>query len=133
MKEQAMRMKRLIDDLLSLSRAEMGVGVQPEQVIDVVNIVRQVADGLRPLAQERDVAIRIDAQVEPLNVRGDHDELVRLFENLIENALKYGGTGKKVDVTLTRAERVARISVRDYGPGIAAEHLPRLTESVLPR
>jgi two-component system phosphate regulon sensor histidine kinase PhoR len=128
MKEQAMRMKRLIDDLLSLSRAEMGVSVQPEQIIDVVNIVRQVADGLRPLAQERDVAIRIDAQVEPLNVRGDHDELVRLFENLIENALKYGGTGKKVDVTLTHADRTARISVRDYGPGIAAEHLPRLTE-----
>jgi two-component system phosphate regulon sensor histidine kinase PhoR len=73
--------------------------------------------------------IKIDAQVEPLNVRGDHDELVRVFENLIENALKYGGTGKKVDVTLTRAaERTARISVRDYGPGIAAEHLPRLTE-----
>jgi two-component system phosphate regulon sensor histidine kinase PhoR len=123
-----MRMKRLIDDLLSLSRAEMGVSVHPEQIIDVVNIVRQVADGLRPLAQERDVAIKIDAQVEPLNVRGDHDELVRLFENLIENALKYGGTGKKVDVTLAHAERTARISVRDYGPGIAAEHLPRLTE-----
>jgi two-component system, OmpR family, phosphate regulon sensor histidine kinase PhoR len=129
MKEQAMRMKRLIDDLLSLSRAELGASVQPEQIVDVVNIVRQVADGLRPLAQDREVTIRIDAQVEPLNVRGDHDELVRVFENLIENALKYGGTGKKVDVTLTRAaERTARISVRDYGPGIAAEHLPRLTE-----
>jgi two-component system phosphate regulon sensor histidine kinase PhoR len=129
MKEQAMRMKRLIDDLLSLSRAELGASVQPEQIIDVVNIVRQVADGLRPLAQDREVAIKIDAQVEPLNVRGDHDELVRVFENLIENALKYGGTGRKVDVTLTRtAERTARISVRDYGPGIAAEHLPRLTE-----
>ena len=129
MKEQAMRMKRLIDDLLSLSRAELGASVQPEQIIDVVNIVRQVADGLRPLAQEREVAIKIDAQVEPLNVRGDHDELVRVFENLIENALKYGGMGQKVDVTITRAaERIARISVRDYGPGIAAEHLPRLTE-----
>jgi two-component system phosphate regulon sensor histidine kinase PhoR len=129
MKEQAMRMKRLIDDLLSLSRAELGASVQPEQIVDVVNIVRQVADGLRPLAQERQVTIKIDAQVEPLNVRGDHDELVRVFENLIENALKYGGIGKRVDVTLTRvAERTARISVRDYGPGIAAEHLPRLTE-----
>ena len=95
MKEQAMRMKRLIDDLLSLSRAELGASVHPEQIIDVVNIVRQVADGLRPLAQEREVAIKIDAQVEPLNVRGDHDELVRVFENLIENALKYGGMGQE--------------------------------------
>jgi len=129
MKEQAMRMKRLIDDLLSLSRAELGASVQPEQIVDVVNIVRQVADGLRPLAQEREVAIKIEAPAEPLNVRGDHDELVRVFENLIENALKYGGTGKKVDVSLARMPpHTVRISVRDYGPGIAAEHLPRLTE-----
>ena len=66
-------------------------------------------------------------------VPGDHDELVRVFENLVENALKYGAAGKRVDITLRQAtsadgEPEARVAVRDYGPGIAPEHLPRLTE-----
>ena len=64
---------------------------------------------------------------------GDRDELVRALENLVENALKYGAAGKRVDITLTRAQTragapEARIAVRDFGPGIAPEHLPRLTE-----
>ncbi|MGZ5894715.1 MAG: ATP-binding protein [Xanthobacteraceae bacterium] len=129
MKEQALRMKRLIDDLLSLSRAELGANVQPDQIIDVVSVVRQVVDGLRPLAQERNVDININAPAEPLTVRGDHDELIRVFENLVENALKYGGIGKRVDLNITHgSEGMARVDVRDYGPGIAREHLPRLTE-----
>ncbi len=67
-------------------------------------------------------------------VPGDRDELLRLFENLIENGLKYGASGGKVDVALTdrswrrRPCREVRVTVRDYGPGIAPEHLPRLTE-----
>ncbi|MGZ5837003.1 MAG: ATP-binding protein, partial [Xanthobacteraceae bacterium] len=125
----ALRMKRLIDDLLSLSRAELGANVQPDQIIDVVSVVRQVVDGLRPLAQERNVDININAPAEPLTVRGDHDELIRVFENLVENALKYGGIGKRVDLNITHgSEGMARVDVRDYGPGIAREHLPRLTE-----
>ena len=64
---------------------------------------------------------------------GDHDELLRIFENLVENALKYGAAGKSVDITLAQGtspdgEAEARVAVRDYGPGIAPEHVPRLTE-----
>ena len=69
----------------------------------------------------------------PVIVPGDRDELLRLFENLIENGLKYGASGGKVDVALTdmsasEALNEVRVTVRDYGPGIAPEHLPRLTE-----
>ena len=64
---------------------------------------------------------------------GDRDELMRVFENLVENALKYAASGKRVDIELaqrpgTRGRQEARVAVRDYGPGIAPEHLPRLTE-----
>jgi two-component system phosphate regulon sensor histidine kinase PhoR len=63
-------------------------------------------------------------------VLGERDELIRLFENLVENALKYGASGKRVEVTLAAesATGEAVVTVRDFGPGIAAEHLPRLTE-----
>ena len=133
MKEQATRMARLIDDLLSLSRIEQKVHIHPDTTTDLVMIVNEVTDGLAPLARERDVEIKVTGEEESLEVQGDRDELIRVFENLIENALKYGASGKRVDITLTREPaagepRDAMVSVRDYGPGIAPEHLPRLTE-----
>jgi two-component system phosphate regulon sensor histidine kinase PhoR len=132
MQEQARRMARLIDDLLSLSRIELNAHRRPDTPVDLVPIVRQVVDGLETLARDRGVAVHIDA-VRTLMVPGDHDELVRVFENLVENALKYGAAGKRVDITLTQAVASqggpeAQVAVRDYGPGIAPEHLPRLTE-----
>jgi len=133
MQGQATRMARLIDDLLSLSRIELNAHLQPNTPVDLAPIVRQVVDGLQTLARDREVEIKVAAPAEPLSVLGDRDELVRALENLVENALKYGAAGKRVDITLTRAQTragapEARIAVRDYGPGIAPEHLPRLTE-----
>jgi two-component system phosphate regulon sensor histidine kinase PhoR len=132
MQEQARRMARLIDDLLSLSRIELNAHRRPDTPIDLVPIVRQVADGLQTLARDRGVTVHVEA-ANALTVPGDHDELVRLFENLVENALKYGAPGKRVDITLMQGRSAegaaeARVGVRDYGPGIAPEHLPRLTE-----
>ena len=132
MQEQARRMARLIDDLLSLSRIELNAHRRPDTPVDLVPIVRQVVDSLETLARDRGVTVHIDA-VRALTVPGDHDELVRVFENLVENALKYGAAGKRVGVTITQAvssdgQAEAQVGVRDYGPGIAPEHLPRLTE-----
>ncbi|HEY4922200.1 MAG TPA: ATP-binding protein [Xanthobacteraceae bacterium] len=130
MKAQANRMARLIDDLLSLSRIELKAHVQPEHQVDLAPIVRQVTDGLQTLARDRGVEVKIALPPEALFVRGDRDELIRVFENLIENALKYGAAGKRVDIALAReaGDNEATVAVRDYGPGIAPEHLPRLTE-----
>ena len=132
MQEQARRMARLIDDLLSLSRIELNAHRRPDTPVDLVPIVRQVVDGLETLARDRGVTVDIEA-VRTLTVPGDRDELVRVFENLVENALKYGAPGQRVDIVLTQAaslegEPEAQVSVRDYGPGVAPEHLPRLTE-----
>jgi two-component system phosphate regulon sensor histidine kinase PhoR len=132
MQAQATRMARLIDDLLSLSRIELNAHVRPDSPVDLQSIVRQVVDGLETLARDREVVLAVNAPKQPIIVPGERDELIRLFENLVENALKYGASGKRVDITLasldTPGMQEARVSVRDYGPGIAAEHLPRLTE-----
>jgi two-component system phosphate regulon sensor histidine kinase PhoR len=133
MHTQATRMARLIDDLLSLSRVELSAHVRPDTLVDIVPIIRQVADGLEALARERQVIIDIDLPETPVPIAGDREELLRLFENLIENALKYGASGGKVVVSLTSALSgegmpEVRVMVRDFGPGIAPEHLPRLTE-----
>jgi len=133
MQGQATRMARLIDDLLSLSRIELNAHLQPNTAVDLAPIVRQVVDGLQTLARDRDVEIKVSVPPEALGVFADRDELIRALENLVENALKYGAAGKRVDVTLSRGQTragtpEARLAVRDYGPGIAPEHLPRLTE-----
>ena len=133
MQGQATRMARLIDDLLSLSRIELNAHLQPSTPVDLAPIVRQVVDGLQMLARDRGVEIKVALSPDTLTVLGDRDELIRALENLIENALKYGAAGKRVDVSVGRAQTraglpEAHVSVRDYGPGISPEHLPRLTE-----
>jgi two-component system phosphate regulon sensor histidine kinase PhoR len=133
MHTQATRMARLIDDLLSLSRVELSAHVRPDTMVDIVPIIRQVADGLEPLARERQVVVEIDLPEGPVAIAGDREELLRVFENLIENALKYGASGGRIVVSLILAPSSegapeVRVTVRDFGPGIAPEHLPRLTE-----
>jgi two-component system, OmpR family, phosphate regulon sensor histidine kinase PhoR len=133
MQGQATRMARLIDDLLSLSRIELNAHLQPNTLVDFSPIVRQVVDGLQTLARDRSVDIKVTIPADPLLVLGDRDELIRALENLVENALKYGAVGKRVDITVSRGQTragapEARVAVRDYGPGIPPEHLPRLTE-----
>lgn len=133
MQSQATRMARLIDDLLSLSRIELNEHLRPDTPVDLVGVVRQVVDTLQTLARDREVEISISAPSGPLAVPANRDELIRVFENLIENALKYGASGKKLEIALRReaspaGEPEAVAAVRDFGPGIAAEHLPRLTE-----
>ena len=93
-------MARLIDDLLSLSRVELSAHVRPDTLVDVMPIIRQVVDGLERLARERQVAIEVDLPEPPVAIAGDREELLRLFENLIENALKYGASGGRVIVSL---------------------------------
>src|SRR5262249_11766933 len=85
------------------------------------------------LARDRGVEIKVTQPADTLTVLGDRDELIRALENLVENALKYGAAGKRVDVAVGRAQTraglpEARVSVRDYGPGISPGPLPRLTE-----
>ncbi len=128
MRSQAARMSRLVDDLLSLSRIEQKQHLRPSTPVDPVEIVRSVVDSLSPLAGERGVEIRSSFPGTAVSVPGDRDELIRVVENLVENGIKYGQSGKRVDVSVTATGPEIRIAVQDYGPGIPPEHLPRLTE-----
>ena len=128
MQDQAWRMTRLVDNLLSLSRIELRAHVAPDTPVELGPLVARMIDMLAPRARDRGVEIALQSPDMPLFVLGDHDELLRLIENLVENAVKYGGSGGRVDVTLASRDGLVELSVRDYGAGIAPEHLPRLTE-----
>lgn len=134
MSAQAARMTRILDDLLSLSRIEMKAHVPPTGQVDLRDLVREVMLGLELLATDAGITLNLDIPDGNFIVRGDRDELIQVFQNLVQNAIKYGHDGGSVVMAFTREEggqrhrpRV-RVAVRDDGPGIAAEHLPRLTE-----
>ena len=129
MLEQTNRMSRLIDDLLSLSRLELKAHIAPNQMVDLVPLLGHVRDALLPLAGELDVEVDLILPEAPVMVRGDGDELIQVFQNLIENGCKYGQDGKRVEVRLTGGEgRPVEVSVQDWGPGRSPEHVPRITE-----
>lgn len=132
MQNQTGRMARLIDDLLSLSRLEMKPYLKPGTEVDLRQTLDSVIDSLGPLAGENGVAIERDFAEGPLNVPGDRDELFQVFENLLENACKYGQSGGRVVVTIAHSddgpEPGIDVTIRDFGPGIPEEHIPRITE-----
>jgi two-component system, OmpR family, phosphate regulon sensor histidine kinase PhoR len=134
MATQAARMTRLIDDLLSLSRAEMRVHLPPRGIVELNETCAFVIQTLEPLAEPSLVTVTFNRLPSPALIRGERDEIVQVFQNLLQNAIKYGHEGGRVDVSLTREpargsgrDRLA-VTIADNGPGIAPEHLPRLTE-----
>jgi two-component system phosphate regulon sensor histidine kinase PhoR len=156
MQGQAQRMRGLIDDLMSLSRIELGEHIPPSGVIDLGAVTPDVIDGLGPLAAER--CVKVSVSLPPPSaalVIADRDQIVQVIQNLVENAIKYAGQGGRVSVevqadlalsaAVTPTARLAAhfslltpdhahgrtyaaVRVRDSGPGIARNHLPRLTE-----
>jgi two-component system phosphate regulon sensor histidine kinase PhoR len=132
MSEQAARMSRLVDDLLSLSRVEMREHVPPRTAIDLNETVATAIQALEPVAQRSGAKLALSFCDAPAMVLGETDEIVQVVQNLVQNAIKYGRPGGTVDVAVRRMRqgptmRLA-IAVTDEGPGIAPEHLPRLTE-----
>ncbi|MEO1015913.1 MAG: ATP-binding protein [Pseudomonadota bacterium] len=158
MHDQAERMKRLIHDLLSLSRIELDEHRAPDTVVDFAILARETVDALRPVAAERRISIKVEGPEESLRVTAVRDELVQVVQNLVDNAVKYSEHGGEVSVSFGSAEDLARaravavrqwedarrmtlfaapgedsaakiwLRVADEGPGIERHHLPRLGE-----
>lgn len=137
MQREAGRMNRLVDDLLSLSRVETEERVRPTKLQDLSELMQSVCHGLRPLADGAGVEVVLDVTSTAMHTRvpGDADQLIQVFTNLVENAIKYGSDGKRIEICFTQVARdpVLRsagleVEVRDFGPGIDSIHLHRLTE-----
>lgn len=135
MEREAARMNRLIDDLLSLSTVEVNAHVRPTGVVDMTALIRQVVNTIESRSDTSDLAIKLDLLSSESGVTGDEDELVQVFHNLIENAKKYADADTPITISMRVFDEapgfqtpVLAIAVRDQGPGIAPEHIPRLTE-----
>jgi len=135
MKREAERMSQLVADLLSLSRVEENERRRPTGAVDLAALVQEVQSALAPVIDAAGAVVELSLPPQPVFVPADPDQLRQVIINLVENAIKYGGEGGRVEIVVTaptiqpslRAEGVV-LTVRDHGRGIEAHHLPRLTE-----
>ena len=136
---EATRMTRLVEDLLSLSRIELNEHVLPQGRVAPVSLLQHLAEALELRAGDRGMRIALHLPPDLPDVQGDHDELTQVFQNLLDNAIKYGRAGTEISVGAAASRPPAgagesaagsfvSVAIRDCGEGISREHLPRLTE-----
>ena len=135
MEQEAGRMHRLVEDLLSLSRVEDQERIRPTDNVALEPLIAQVLEALAPLAKAKGITILCDLPDAQVAILGDQGQLGQVLRNLVENAIKYGADGGTVTIRLSGpAPEVAlrqagvRLSVHDEGEGIPVHHIARLTE-----
>ena len=134
-RKNAARMARLTEDLLTLARVESGETRFETEPVAPIELLRDALESFREVARSQEVELHIlDAQggsgsVESLPpVLADREAIHQVFSNLIDNAMKYGRAGGRIELGARAAARGIEFYVRDYGAGISSEHLPRLFE-----
>jgi len=137
MQEEAQRMSRLLDDLLSLSRVELEQHIRPTETVPILDVIDAVGRSFESRLQDRGMSIRIDARAftsgpaadNPPRCQGNYDEITEVFVNIIENAIKYGARDSDIDVTVGYDDvALVKVDITNRGEGIEARHIPRLTE-----
>lgn len=129
-RDEARRMLRIIEDLMSLSRIEADRFLAPGESVAIEEVVRLAIGNASQgrAAAQCEFSVEISDGLPP--VRGDRAQLLQVFDNLLSNALRYGcdRPNSRIDITAERSSRWVTVTVTDHGPGIAREHLPRITE-----
>lgn len=135
MEREAARMTRLIGDLLSLSRVEVNEHVRPSERVKILAVVEKVVASLESQSGKEKKPIRLQSSNGYWEVPGDEDELTQVFQNLIDNALKYSRENSDIEVAVSRLDQidgmcgpVLSVAIKDQGEGIPTDHIPRLTE-----
>ena len=129
-RDEARRMLRIIEDLMSLSRIEADRFLAPNERVQIGEIVQAAVSNAEHLPGRHACEFKLDVAGDLPAVRGDRGQLSQVMDNLISNALRYGSerSGASIDIRVEGSGNWVDVSVTDHGPGIAREHLPRVTE-----
>lgn len=135
MQAETERMTGLVADLLSLSRVEASARIRPREPVAIDMVLHATLAALRPQIEQAGLNVTCDLPDDLPPVPGDYDQLVQVYHNLVENALKYGADGGEIEITGVIVPRLPgldgpalRLAIRDHGEGIDPIHIPRLTE-----
>jgi two-component system, OmpR family, phosphate regulon sensor histidine kinase PhoR len=127
-RKNAARMSRLTEDLLTLARVESGEQRFDIEEVSAEELLADALESFREVARSYQVELLTENDATGKNVRADREAIHQIFSNLIENALKYATAGKRVALGAREIAGGVEFYVRDFGPGISSEHLPRLFE-----
>ena len=127
-RKNSARMSRLTEDLLTLARVESGEHRFDVQRVSAEELLQDARESFSETARSYGVELTIENAVPDAHVNADREAIHQIFSNLIENALKYAASGKRIVLGARAAENGVEFYVRDFGPGISSEHLPRLFE-----
>jgi two-component system phosphate regulon sensor histidine kinase PhoR len=126
--DEARRMQRVVEDLISLSRIEAEKFTEPTEALDLTLLIDEAVESAQLMADERNskIVLSVDEELPP--IAADRSQILQVLDNLVANALRYGEPGTAVIVTATDEGSMVHLSVQDRGEGIAPEHVPRVTE-----
>ncbi len=125
--DEASKMNRLINQLLTLARGDAGEDVVSFEPVDLAEVASETVAAMVPLAEEKGVCLDVAAPA-PCEIHGSRPDLIRLLTNLIDNAICHTPGDGSVDVSVRRADSTVELVVADTGTGIPAEHLPHVFE-----
>jgi two-component system phosphate regulon sensor histidine kinase PhoR len=129
-RDEARRMLRIIEDLMSLSRIEADRFRAPGDRVSIEGILSAAIDNASNMRTGRQCTFNVDLPPDLPAMRGDEAQLIQLFDNVLANAVRYGcdGNNSVIDVSAARTGDWVTVTVTDHGPGIPREHLPRVTQ-----
>jgi two-component system phosphate regulon sensor histidine kinase PhoR len=126
--DEARRMQRVVEDLISLSRIEAEKFTEPTEAVSLEPIIDQVVESNRRVADERGSPLLVDISTALPRIAADASQILQLLDNLVMNALRYGEPGTPVTIAADNEGSMVHLSVSDQGEGIAPEHIARVTE-----
>lgn len=131
--KESLRMKRLLDDLMVFNHIETEESIKPKDKINLNEVIQEIATNLEYEANKKNMQIKTE-NIYDLNVLGNYDNLLQVFSNLIENAIKYANENTKILINFeqqksnNKTDQFALVKIKDFGPGIEKSHISRLTE-----
>ena len=126
--DEARRMQRVVEDLISLSRIEAEKFTTPTEAVDLEQLIEVSVESAQRMADERQSELVTSIAPDLPPIAADASQILQVLDNLITNALRYGEPGTPVSVSATLEDEMVHVSITDQGEGIAPEHVKRLTE-----
>ena len=126
--QQTTRMENIVNDLLSLSRIELQEHIRPNDKIDINEIISHSVDLHQEILKKNNIICNIDKKTKDPIINGDRNRLIEVFNNLIDNAIKYSEKNKKITITTRSDDKNLIAIVKDEGIGISRKNIPQITE-----
>ena len=126
--QQTSRMENIVNDLLSLSRIELQEHIRPNEKVNLNDIISHSIELHQEILKKNNIECQFERESKNVKINGDRNRLIEVFNNLIDNAIKYSEKNKKITITTKSEHKNFLVTIKDQGIGISKENIPQVTE-----